>query len=62
MEHDDYICLRCEHFVEHKGMGCRAYPKGIPYGYPPNNEHKTILKGQVGKYMFKPTKKRDKKY
>lgn len=55
----DNICMKCEHFKQHDGFGCRAYPDGMPHGYPPNNKHNKILKGQVGDYVFTPMDKDD---
>ena len=46
------ICLTCVHFGKPNGSGCRAFPEGIPYGYPPNNKHDKIIKGQTGKYTY----------
>lgn len=58
MKTPDDICMLCEHYKpnntdENISMGCRAFPKGIPYLFPPNNEHDTKLDGQVGDFVFK---------
>ena len=46
------ICLRCQHFEKPNGYGCRAFPDGIPYGFPPGNKHRRPLPGQVGRFVF----------
>ena len=46
------ICLRCQHFEKPNGYGCRAFPDGIPYGFPPGNKHSRPLPGQVGRFVF----------
>lgn len=52
MDSKDYICLSCIHYEKPNGYGCRAFPEGIPYGYPPNNKHNQILSGQVGNFVY----------
>ena len=52
MDIENNICLTCEHFGEPDGFGCKAFPEGIPYGYPPNNKHEKILEEQIGDYVY----------
>lgn len=49
---ENYICLRCQHYQRPGGFGCRAFPGGIPYGFPPGNRHARPLPGQVGRFVF----------
>ena len=57
MDAIDHICLKCKHFEKPNGFGCRAFPDGIPYGYPSNNKHDKPIKGQTGDYVFTPVEK-----
>lgn len=50
------ICLSCAHYGKPNDYGCRAFPEGIPYGYPPNNKHDKPIKGQTGNYVYTPLK------
>jgi hypothetical protein len=59
MEVIDDICLRCAHFEKPNGVGCRAFPDGIPFGYPPNNRHDLPFKNQTGNYVFSPVKEKE---
>lgn len=54
MDPIDPICLRCQHYEKPNGYGCRAFPDGIPYGFPPSNKHRRPLPGQVGQFVFAP--------
>lgn len=67
MKRNDLICFICDHFVENNLdenllCGCRAYPDGIPYLYPPHNKHAGILKGQTGKFIYVPAKSENIRY
>ena len=52
MDPINFICFSCEHFGKPNGSGCRAFPDGIPYGYPPNNKHSKPLKGQKNDLVY----------
>ena len=57
MIRENLICFDCEHWCTNNpdGLdgGCRAYPNGIPYKYPPDNKHEKPFDGQKGDYVFK---------
>ncbi len=46
------VCLLCKHYEKPSGYGCRAFPAGIPYGFPPGNKHRRPLPGQKGGFVF----------
>lgn len=50
------ICNKCKHFCmnhgDGTGMGCRAFPNGIPDTASFN--HSSIIDGQTGSYVFEP--------
>lgn len=61
MDQENLICLRCEHFRKPNGYGCRAFPDGIPYGFPPDNKHALPFKKQTGNFVFSPEKAKEGK-
>lgn len=54
MDPINLICLHCQHYEKPNGFGCRAYPDGIPYNYPPDNKHSAPLEGQKGDFVYTP--------
>lgn len=60
MEAINSICLSCIHFEKPNGYGCKAYPEGIPYGYPPNNKHDKPIKDQTGNFVYTPVEEEKK--
>jgi len=62
------ICMGCEHFCHNNedglGIGCRAYPKGIPSTdigdgdvIEMEHSHDKVRDNQVGDYVYMPAKK-----
>lgn len=60
MEEENLICLNCKHYEKPNGYGCRAFPEGIPYSFPPNNKHDKPLEGQEGDYIYTPVNEKKK--
>ena len=57
----DDICSVCDHFCLNNSdgllEGCRAFPNGIPRAIEAPGSHDTVKEGQVGNFVFTPTKR-----
>jgi len=53
MEAIDLICLKCKHFAVN-GIGCAAFPDGIPDEIQFKNKHDKPLKNQGNDIVFEP--------
>lgn len=49
------ICFECKHFNE-DGIGCKAFPEGIPDEILQSNEHAKPLADQKNEIVFEPIK------
>lgn len=47
----DPICLKCKHFNEF-GIGCRAFPDGIPQQILDSNQHDKPLPNQGNNIVY----------
>ena len=57
------ICQGCDHFCTNNDdedliQGCRAFPDGIPSQIEDKHSHDTVIKGQVGNFVYTPAKKK----
>lgn len=54
-ENNNAICFVCKNFDPISG--CKAFPDGIPEEILlDQNDHSTVIPGQVGKFIFEPLK------
>lgn len=53
MEAVDLICFKCKHFAVN-GIGCAAFPEGIPDEIQFANIHNKPLKSQDNDIVFEP--------
>lgn len=51
-----FICHKCKHFClnhgDGTGIGCLAFPDGIPEDANIRYSHHSVLKGQKGNFVF----------
>ena len=55
------ICWGCEHYCLNNDdnllCGCRAFPDGMLDWIGNDHSHDTIIKGQIGDYVYTPAQK-----
>ena len=56
------ICQGCDHFCSNNDdgllTGCRAFPDGIPSFIENKHSHDKIIEGQVGTFVYTPSKRK----
>ena len=56
------ICMGCDHFCDNNDdgltIGCRAFPDGILNKIGLKHSHDAVIEGQVGDYVYTPSKRK----
>ncbi|WP_289835420.1 hypothetical protein [uncultured Phocaeicola sp.] len=54
--HGNQLCFSCAHYYFNNGesdtTGCRAFPQGIPSSVYGGYNHRKVVNGQVGSYVY----------